>query len=153
ELVKVVALVLTLRKLVEIDSTHLEAADATTVDRVDSPIEKAILKACASRSIPSVVATSPAVIAAGSSYEQGLRSQRLLADDEVRAARRGPVAMVAVLLLGLALAKIIVALATGHSNIALLIILMFIAIALILKRIGKRLTAAGESALRDLRSL
>src|SRR5262249_55069483 len=153
ELVKLAAFVLTLRGLLTIDATHLRAASASAGDRVDPAIEKAVLKACLNRSIPAVVTAHNGGISPPTAYQLGLQTLRLLADDEVRVARREPVLFVGLLVCGLTVAKITVALNTGHSNVGFLIILTTIAGILILSLMRKRLTGSGESALADLRNL
>src|SRR5581483_1386403 len=127
ELMKVVALALTLRGLLKVGAAKVESTDPQAMERVEVPIEKAVLKACATPVTPESILLSPAVKVSADTYKRELQDLKLLADDEVREVRLRPVLVTLMLLGGLALAKIAVALATGHRNIAFLIILLLIA--------------------------
>jgi uncharacterized protein (TIGR04222 family) len=153
ELVKVAALTLTLRGLLKIDASSLQTVNPSYAERVSPPIEKALLRACISPNKPAAITANSEVVAAANNYKQGLEALQLLANAEVRRARWGPVLTVILLLCGLAAAKILVALATGHPNIGFLIVLTLIVSVVMLRRISERRTAAGEAALEDLRHL
>jgi uncharacterized protein (TIGR04222 family) len=153
ELVQVAALTLALRGLLKVDASSLQTVNPSDVERVTPPIEKALLRACLNPNKPTAIRVHAEVIAAGKSYERDLQALQLLANSEVRRARWGPVLTVIVLLCGLAVAKIVVALSTGHPNIGFLIILTLIVSAVMLGRVAVRRTAAGEAVLQDLRQL
>jgi len=153
ELTKVVALVLTLRGLLKLGPSNLQAVDPKDVERLALPMEKAVLTACLTPATPAAILSHPAVALSADTYKRDLQSQKLLADDEIRKVRLPPVLLALVLVCGLGVAKITVALATGHSNIGFLIILIVIAAVVVLKRLMARRTATGDSTLRDLRTL
>jgi uncharacterized protein (TIGR04222 family) len=153
ELVKVAALALTLRELLRVGTATLQTVEGSDVARVNVPIEGAVLRCCLQGATPEVIRRHPRVVAAEAEYVQDLTQRGLLADADVRRTRRGIVWMGILALLGLAVAKIVVALSTGHTNIAFLVISAAIATVVLLSRIGRRRTQAGDASLRDLTTL
>jgi uncharacterized protein (TIGR04222 family) len=153
ELVQVVALALLLRGLLKVELSYLKTVNPSDVERVAPPVEKAVLKACATPIKPTSIAANAGVSVAANGYERDLEAMQLLADGEVRRARTGPVLLVIALLCGLAVMKILVAIATGHTNVFFLVFVAFLASVWMLMRITKRRTSAGDAALKNLTSL
>jgi uncharacterized protein (TIGR04222 family) len=153
ELIKVAALSLTMRGLLRVGTTTLETVDRSDVERVGVPIERAVLKSCVNGANPDRIRAHPNVATAAEEYLRDLTDRGLLADAEIRGMRRGVVLLGILVLVGLAVAKIVVALSTGHSNIAFLVIGAVVATIVLLTRISRRRTQAGDAALSDLTSL
>lgn len=153
ELVQVVAVSLAWRGLLKIGKSDLRAVRGSEAERVSPPIEKVVLQACRNAAKPTSVVTDPGVARVANTYERDLQASQLLANDEVRRARWGPVLLVIALLCGLAGAKALVAVSTGHRNLEGLIVLTFFASLFILQRIKVRRTGSGDAALRDLTNL
>jgi uncharacterized protein (TIGR04222 family) len=153
ELTKVVALALTLRGLLRLGPSNLQAVDPQDVKRLALPVEKAVLQACVTPATPQAILSHPAVELTANIYKRDLQNQKLLADAEVRTVRLRPVLLALLLVCGLGVAKLTVALATGHRNVGFLIILLVIAALVIVKRLLARRTATGDNTLRDLRTL
>ena len=153
ELVQVVTLALAWRGLLQVGTSSLQILKSSAADSVSQPIEKAVLQACRSPAKPTSVVTDSGVSNAANAYERDLQAAQLLADEQVRQARRGPVLTVVAVLCGLAACKVLVALSNGHKNVGLLIILTVISSLVILGKIKERRTSAGDAALRDLTTL
>lgn len=86
-------------------------------------------------------------------YEEELTRLGLLPDDEVKQARLMRMSVALLVLLGLAVAKIVVALSTGHTNIEFLCILAAVLSFVLVKVSRPRLTQSGERMISDLRTL
>ena len=153
ELVQVVALALAWRGLLQVGKSNLQSVKSADTERVSQPIEKAVLQACRGPTKPTSVVTDSGVRNAADTYERHLQAAQLLADEQVRQARQGPVLAVAAVLCGLAVCKVLVALSNGHKNVGLLIMLTVISSLVILSKIKERRTSAGDAALADLATL
>jgi uncharacterized protein (TIGR04222 family) len=86
-------------------------------------------------------------------YEEELTRLGLLPDQEIKSARAMRIMVALLVTLGLAGTKIVVALQTGHSNIAFLIILAVISTIVIVKVSRPRRTTTGDRMIEDLRTL
>ena len=86
-------------------------------------------------------------------YEYELTRLELLPDAEVKASRLMRMLVALLVLLGLAAAKIIVALSTGHTNIEFLCLAAVLVTVITVKISRPRLTKAGERMIADLRTL
>ena len=153
ELIRVVVLSLAIRGLLKIAVTGIQIADPTEINRADLPIEKALLEACRQQVTPATVRQNTRVWAAGQEFEHQLVDLGLLADATVRKLRWFPVLIGVAFLVTLAVAKIEVALATGHSNVAFLIIATLVATILLLSLVFRRQTRRGRAVLRELNAL
>lgn len=153
ELIRVVTLSLTLRGLLKIDSKGIQVADPSEIERVQVPIEQVILAACRGRATPVLIEANSGVRGVGQEYRRQLVGAGLLLDDSALQTRWYAMWVAIVLLSVLAIAKIIVALNTGHSNV------LFLIVAVILSDIGllslgrRRLTRRGAATLKDLATL
>lgn len=153
ELVRVAAVSLNLRGLLRVTGGKLQTVDALEVDRVSAPIERAVLSVCRQPCVPAVVLNESSVESAANALLEQLIGKGLLADDAVRAQRRRPVNIGIAMLMALAVAKVAVAQATGHSNVGLLIVLAGLVWIALAQLVRERRTFAGRETLSDLRSL
>jgi uncharacterized protein (TIGR04222 family) len=153
ELIRVVVLSLAIRGLLKIAGTGIQVADPTEINRADLPVEKAILEACRQQVTPAMIRQNGRVWAVGQEFEHQLVDLGLLADATVRKARWFPVLIGVAFLVTLAVAKIEAALATGHSNVAFLIIATLVSTILLLSLVFRRQTRRGRTALRELNAL
>ncbi|MEA3180208.1 MAG: hypothetical protein QOI59_3731, partial [Gammaproteobacteria bacterium] len=153
ELVRVVALSLGLRGLLQVGKATFKTVDAAEIDRVQIPVEKEVLRLCQTFCAPPALVKSPEFQAAVDEYHRDLVARGLLADEDVRNARWLPIFGGIVLLGAIALSKIWFALSTGHPNIVFLVLLAGVAgFVLILRALGRR-TLAGNTALSNLKTL
>ena len=153
ELVRVVAVSLTVRGLLNLNDDGVKTVDETEIDRAEVPIEKVVLRACRKRVTPQAIADDSAVRAVGREYERHLVGLGLLPDTAIQDARLRAVLIGVAVLVVIAVTKIIVALNTGHSNILFLIILAVLFCAVLLAKTGARLTGRGRAALSELQGL
>jgi uncharacterized protein (TIGR04222 family) len=153
ELIRVVALSLCLRGLLQIRTTTFQTVREMEIDRVQVPIETVILRLCRTPCQPSALVHVPEFESAVGEYERELTRRGLLAGSEAKG-RRWPLVLAGIgFLVLIALIKIKVALSTGHHNILFLILLTGAAVVVLMARAGARRTYAGNSALRNLTSL
>jgi uncharacterized protein (TIGR04222 family) len=152
ELLKVVALSLTLRGRLKLEDNELhtvESADPAPADVL--PIEQAVLRACAEPAGSEEILRSAK--AATAEYKSELKRRHLLAGREVYVARTVAVLLATAALVALAAAKIVAALAAGHENIEFLLVLAFVAVFFLARRVPARLTQAGKDVLKNVRGL
>jgi len=128
ELIRVVALSLCLRGLLQIRTTTFQTVREMEIDRVQVPIETVVLRLCRTPCEPSALAQVAEFKTAVGEYERDLIRRGLLADGTARSRRWPPVLLGSGFLVLIALIKIKVALSTGHSNILFLILLTGIAV-------------------------
>ena len=153
ELIRVVALSLCLRGLLQIRTMTFQTVREMEIDRVQAPIETVVLRLCRTPCQPSALEHVPEFKAAVAEYERDLIRRGLLADAATRSRRWPLVLLGSGVLLLIALIKIKVALSTGHSNILFLILLTGLAVVALVARVIFRRTYAGNAALRNLTSL
>jgi len=99
------------------------------------------------------LAHAPQVQASIEDYRQELLRAQLLAGPATIKSRLTVCLLVMACLIALAGAKIHVALATGHHNIDLLVVLMLVAVTALLIPAAQKRTALGRRALEQLRGL
>jgi uncharacterized protein (TIGR04222 family) len=126
-------------------------ADAESIAR--RPIEKAVLSSCAIWTQVADVAASSDVQAACMAYRAELGKHSLLADAQVYAERFYPFAATLALVLGVAVARILWALAQGRHNIAFLIIMALACGIALTMSWRRRRTGLGDAALNRLQVL
>jgi uncharacterized protein (TIGR04222 family) len=153
ELIRVVALSLGLRNLLNVGRATFMSVDLTDIDRVQTPLEKEVLILCRTPCAPPALVHAPSIQAVVDQYRSELITRGLLADESVRRARWLPVLLGMAILLVIALAKISVAIATGHFNIVFLLLLSAMSVLLLARQITARRTLAGSTALGNLRTL
>jgi uncharacterized protein (TIGR04222 family) len=154
ELIRVVALSLCLRGLLRIDKKTFRTVTEVEIDRVQVPIETQVLKLCTLDCAPPQLVADPGLQSiVETTYRRDLISRGLLADSRVKGQRWPIVLLGCGVLVLIAVIKIKVALATGHSNVGFLVVLLGIAVIVLLGRARARRTAAGSAALRKLTTL
>ncbi len=118
------------------------------------PLDRAILARCQRAPLkPADIEADREVTAAAAQLDTELRAQGLLLSDAERAARASARKVVFMLLAGVALARLLQALAAGRSNIGGLILLAAIACFIAWKLPKARISAAGQRALASLQTL
>jgi uncharacterized protein (TIGR04222 family) len=153
ELIRVVTLSLTLRGLLKIDSKGIQTVHPSEIERAQAPIEKVVLTACTERSTPVLIEANSRVRAVGRDYQRHLLERGLVRSEAGQRRRWLWVGSAIVGLVLLAVAKIAVALSTGHNNI-LFLVLAVIAMSIVLLHLGRRrLTSRGTDALKELTTL
>jgi uncharacterized protein (TIGR04222 family) len=121
---------------------------------VREPIEQAILARCAQSGTPATaILSDPAVERACAPYRARLERLQLMPDVAMRAQRYRWFAIAAVILLGVALGKIVIAFGRGRYNVAFLIILMAIGLLVVWLLVRRPRTRLGNRMLKDLRRL
>ncbi len=152
EAMRVVTMSLVDRNLLAAAGTKIAATEAAW-GKARSELEQKIVKHFTpSAEASSLLKTKEAEPEMGR-YENELTRLGLLPDSDVKEARVLRMSVALLLIVGLALAKIIVALATGHSNIQFLVLLAVIfAIAVVVISKPRR-TLAGDRMIADLRTL
>jgi uncharacterized protein (TIGR04222 family) len=153
ELVRVASLSLALRGLLRVTPDGLVTADLTEIDRATVPLEKAVLSTCRKPVPLTVIARDARVDLASREYYRTLAELGLYADARIISIRRRVVTVAMVLLVALAVAKIGVALAAGHSNVGVLIILAAITVVILRDKLRAQRTRRGTSVLRNLNVL
>ncbi|HVO98723.1 MAG TPA: TIGR04222 domain-containing membrane protein [Bryobacteraceae bacterium] len=91
--------------------------------------------------------------AAVSRYQEQLMQAGLLPDDDAKQAQLVRMAVALVALLALGITKLVVAIETGHKNVAFLIVLMIVFTIATVVISRPRLTRAGQETLVNLRSM
>jgi uncharacterized protein (TIGR04222 family) len=116
-------------------------------------LEKAILHTFATAGAAKQIFDSPSIRAACGAYRDSLEAMSLLAGPKEHGARSAPLWISLILVLGLAGAKLALAIARGRSNVGFLIILALIAAGLLIAIAARRRTALGDRVLEDLKTL
>ena len=153
ELIRVVTLSLTLRRLLNVDIKGIQTIDVSEIERARVPIEKLVLTVCRQRASPVLIEANAQVRAAGRDYQRHLLELGLVLSEGAMQKHRLSVwlAFAGVALVGIV--KIVVALRTGHSNVMGLIVCLLFATIVLLRQVGHRLSWRGRAALKDLRTL
>jgi uncharacterized protein (TIGR04222 family) len=153
EAVRITVASLVDRGLVRTDDLGRFYADEDRQGFARRPLEQAVCDAVSQPATISTILADPGVQAAAAAYERQLRSLGLLADDSVWRQRRVLRWLALSVLLGVAAAKLVVALTTGHSNVAFLIGLAGL-FGGYLAMSGRAIrTLRGETLLVDVRTL
>jgi uncharacterized protein (TIGR04222 family) len=154
-LIRVVTLSLVLRGLLQLDAERLRTADPTEIDRANVPIEKVILAACRRRAALEQIQSTTGVRTVGEEYRRHLLDRDLIANEAMELRRRLVVLIGVAVVVSLAIAKIFVALNTGHTNILFLVIVTILATIILVHKLGNRgnRTRRGDAVLRDLSAL
>lgn len=132
-------------------SVRCARADADAFVR--RPIEKAVLAGCTSWADVAVIERQYSVKLACQAYQRELGEQQLLADAHVLSERFHPFAATLALLIGVALARILYALAHGRHNIVFLIMLALAGAVALVICWRQRRTGLGDAALDRLKVL
>jgi uncharacterized protein (TIGR04222 family) len=153
ELIRVVTLSLALRGLLTVDSKGIQTVDPAEIERAKVPIEKLMLTISRQRASPVLLNANAQVQAVGQDYRRELHERGLIWSDAAVQTRRywGWGAFAVLALMGIA--KIAVALSTGHPNIMGLIVVLIVTGIVLWRDARYRLTRRGRIALQDLRTL
>jgi uncharacterized protein (TIGR04222 family) len=141
------------RGLLIYDGTNLQRADNASPQSVRRPLEIALLERFAQPGEARTIFFDLKLEAVCVQYEDRLKRDRLLPGESTEQTRLLLIIVAVVLLVGVAGAKVLIALSRGRTNVAFLIIMAVIAIVVAVKVLSPRLTARGAALLADARSL
>lgn len=141
------------RGLLVATGTQLQRAENASPDAVRRPVEKELLRRFAKPDEASAIFADARLKATCQPSEQTLRNAGLLPNESIDHARWSRLLVACFILSGVAIVKILVALARGRTNIIFLIVLAIIAIFVAVKVSFPRLTESGKVMLADLRNL
>jgi uncharacterized protein (TIGR04222 family) len=134
------------------DEDRLSAKDRPDLFSM-RPIERAVLQQYATPRRANDAYWEPAILAVCDEFRAKLEAQGLLAGATARTVRWLACLAAAALLVVVALTKIDIALARGHSNIGFLVFLLIASGILVFTQVKGRLTAGGDMVLADLKIL
>jgi uncharacterized protein (TIGR04222 family) len=140
------------RGLLEPSDRTLHAADGA-VARVRRLEEEAILKACAGSNTLHGLQTNPDLAWIGGVESRTLEQLRLFPDEAQRGVRYLTLGLALALVLGVAGAKVLIALGRGHSNVIFLFLAAGMAAYGLVQALLPLRTSMGSRALREVRSL
>lgn len=141
------------RGLLQWDNNELHTSRPEAVQSVNRPIEKAILSFYLASTEPATRPNNAALKVACDAYKRELGHAGLLATADVYGQRIMPFLIALAMLVGVAWAKVHVALSHGHRNLGFLIILALVFVLIAAAFTGRRTTAAGRQLLANLRVL
>ncbi len=153
ELLRVSTISLIHRRLLEVAGATVRVASPHAADGVRDPLEREVLRYFEK---PKEAASIFSELRSSSNlehYRQSLETLGLLPNDWVRANRWRLLGLGLFVLWGVAVIKLFVALARGHTNIGFLIVLALAFGLLANKLVLQRLTIRGKAMLQDLRLL
>ncbi len=153
EAVRTVVFSLVDRGLLEESDGMLRRAHADVGDYVRRPLEKAVLACCTSWTPLENIETDVGVTMAGEAYSIQLSRDGLLADAEVYGQRFPTFMLAFALLLGIAVARVMWAIAHGRYNVIFLVMLAAAACIATIIVWRKRRTGLGDAALARLETL
>jgi uncharacterized protein (TIGR04222 family) len=157
EAVRVAALSLVDRGFLDIvtvdNAPRLARREGTVWQAPRNPLERALFDIAANPATFQSLNSDGAVKTACEAYRAALRERRLVPDDNATMGRMLTTITIGTALVGAGFAKIEVAVARGHSNIAFLVMLMVLAVILLIIGASRRRTPIGDRALADLRQL
>lgn len=153
EAVNVAVLSLIDTGLLRLEDERLAASGPEAAARARRPLEKAILERFQTPGREGAIVGDPGVAAALSQYESSLRNMGAFPGPATIRTRVFLYLAALALLLGLALAKIVVALSRGRHNIAFLALLAFGFVVWAAVVAFPRRTGRGDALLADVRTL
>jgi uncharacterized protein (TIGR04222 family) len=153
ETLRLVTVSLIDRGLLKVDGTKLSASTPTAASGVRLELEREVLSHFVTPRESTSVFSQSRFDSAIWRYEEELVRLGLLPDATVKSARSQRLGFALALLGGVALLKILVALAGGHTNIQVLIVLTVVFGFAAYKISRPRVTAQGEALLKHLRML
>jgi uncharacterized protein (TIGR04222 family) len=153
EALRVATVTLIDRGLLQLDESRRTVVTSARFTPPQHPLEQALMRHFEQSHLATTVFGSPELKAVCHDYEQRLTALGLLPDAARRAARRQLLTAALVVLLGLALAKLGLALARGRTNVLFLIVLTVAAAVTASVVANPRLTTRGRTLLADLRRL
>ncbi len=152
EAAKVTVISLLDRGLLHTHSDRLQALP-NALDTARRPIERAVIKKFLTEAPASAMYGDDNIFNACQGYQSSLSRLGLLANNQQVYFRSGLLVLTAILVLGLAAAKIAIALSRGHHNIWFLICIAAVFTFFLVKQFSKERTTLGDHVLEDLRQL
>ncbi|HEX2271819.1 MAG TPA: TIGR04222 domain-containing membrane protein [Pyrinomonadaceae bacterium] len=153
EALRVATIALIQRGLLLRVGRQIQRAENASPASAQKPIEKALLNKYARVGEASSMFEDDGLSKACESYGRTLRQARLLPDEWVNQGRLMRLLVAFFLLAGVGAAKVLLALAAGHTNVGFLIVLVVIAIAITVWLSFPRLTESGKAMIEDAQSL
>ncbi len=141
------------RGLLQNRGTTISATLKAHEEFLGRPLDRAILAHCKAPSVPQALLEAAAVRSACGAYKDELMRKGLLPSDNRRSAVFAGLVVVLGLLGGLAVVRILMSLARGHSNVLFLIVLAAAACWAAYRIYSRRSTPAGRRALASLETL
>ncbi len=153
EAIRIAVVSLIDRGLLKFDGVTLQTAHPQSIEFAKRKIEIEVLKECLAPTSVAELYSKSSFRQACTEYHTSLKQQGLIISDSEKQFRDFLIVTGYFIAIGLAVAKIFVALRHGHANILFLVVLM-VAQCSILNRIQSKIrTRHGNQALADLRSL
>ena len=153
ETMRVAAVSLVDRGLLTCSGTRLKAATNARSESVRRPVEKELLRKFASGEEAASMFDDSKLKSACKEYEQTLKKVGLLPDDYITRVRAVVFGIVALLLGGIGVAKLIIALERGRPNVCFLVILIIASIVIASRQLFPRLTESGQAMLESVKQL
>jgi uncharacterized protein (TIGR04222 family) len=153
EVLRVAVVSLVDRSLLITMGTQLRRAEHASPSSVRRPIEAELLRKFANADEATSIYTDLRLQEACRTYEQTLKNAGLLPNEQINRARLIRLLLACLVLGGAGLVKIVLALASGRTNVVFLVILMIIAIVVAGKISFPRLTESGKAMIGDLQNL
>ncbi|HKR10804.1 MAG TPA: TIGR04222 domain-containing membrane protein [Pyrinomonadaceae bacterium] len=153
EVLRVATIALIERGLLVRNGKQIQCASNVSPAAAQKPIEKALLKKYARAGVASSMFEDDGLSNACEPYGNTLRQARLLPDEWVTQNRWIRLAVAGSLLGGVALTKVLIAVAAGRTNVGFLLALTMIAIVVAAKFSFPRLTESGKAMIEDAQSL
>jgi uncharacterized protein (TIGR04222 family) len=153
EAIRVAVFNLADRGLIKVINQKLYRSRPDAGDLVDRPLDRAILAECGKSPSFSDLKESIAVMQQASAYARQLAETGLMAGEAETKARRQLKNAAVGLLAGVAVTKIAIALARGHSNVALLVILAFVFCGVAARVASAPTTPGGRAMLSNLKTI
>ncbi len=156
EALRIASVALIDRGLLTVDASNdyrLKTRDNRCVELANKPIERWLLLECLLPRKVTDLFSRPGLISACKQYQHKLEHLELIPNAHQMARRRSITLIGTLALVGLALAKIVIALSRGRHNIIFLVILCAVATYFALKARERRRTGKGDRFLDDLKSL
>lgn len=153
EVLRVATIALVDRGLLIQAGRQIKRAEHASPNSVQRPIEKALLKKYTRSGEVSWIFEDEGLSKACESYENTLRTARLLPDDSVNQARLIRLVVACFLLTGVGFTKILLAIEAGRKNVGFLVLFIIVAMAIAAKISFPRLTESGKIMIEDVKSL
>lgn len=153
ETLRIAMLSLIDRQLLTVKDETVQTAEKVSANMVTLPLEQAMLKIFAKAGSATSIYSSSTLESACSVYEAHLQQKGLLPDEATKAKRRKRRLFAVMIILGVAFARIIQSLATGHHNLLFLLGMMIVASLIAKNYASPRLTQSGKEFLEDIQSL
>jgi uncharacterized protein (TIGR04222 family) len=141
------------RGLLEINCERLRISVADAAERVQRPIDRAILDWFQTEKNSLSIYEDEVTLSESRQYAEDLQRQGLLPDEQQQRTRRILYAASLVTVVGVAGSKILVALARGHYNVGILLVAAAVLAIVLYAVCCPRLTSLGREALAEMKNL